>query len=234
MKVEPSVVSVSLFIGVQRKIDCTGLIIHWDDPTGKATVLTCAKLLRIPKSEDRDTYYIVVRLPDGNILLAEEDYVDFCHNIITLKVSSDAKLEPVDLDLPSPEIEEGIEVVSLSRDFHTCSLLEGSRIINIDYPYFGCEQLVSSTCSGSEVGEGGPLITRFGHVCGINFFDGYKSYHPLPISVIRSCLKQWDTHNIVVQPWFGLTLINISELPIDALETMAKVFDVTATATVIK
>lgn len=93
-----------------------------------------------------------MRLPDGDILLAEEDYVDFCHNIITLKVTSDVKqLKPVDLDLPSPEMEEGIEVVSLSRDFNSCSLLEGSGIIHVDYPYFGCEQLVSSTCYGSEV-----------------------------------------------------------------------------------
>lgn len=45
-------------LGVQRKIDCTGLIIGWDDPTRKATVLTCAKLLRIPEYEDRDNYYV--------------------------------------------------------------------------------------------------------------------------------------------------------------------------------
>lgn len=38
----------------------------------------------------------------------------------------------------------------------------------------------------------------------------------------------------MVQPWFGLTVINIAELPIDALETIAKFLDVTATAAVIK
>lgn len=98
-------------------------------------------------------FQIVVRLPNGKILLAEEQYVDFYHNIMTLEVTSDAKLKPVDVyeQLHSPEIKEGIDVVALSRDFYTCSLVESRGVVHIDYPYFGCEQLVSSTCSGSEV-----------------------------------------------------------------------------------
>lgn len=94
-------------------------------------------------------FQIVVRLPDGNILLAEERYVDYYNNIMILEVSSESEMKPVDLN--SPEIVEGAEVVALSRDFYTCSLSESSGVISMKYPYFGAEELLSSTCSGSQV-----------------------------------------------------------------------------------
>lgn len=42
--------------GVQRKVDCSGFIIRWDDFTQVATVLTSAKLMRSPLG--RDDYYV--------------------------------------------------------------------------------------------------------------------------------------------------------------------------------
>lgn len=220
MEIAPSVVSVSVFYGVKRLLDCSGLIFKWDHSTCKATILTSAKLMRFPGK--RDNYYIVVRLPSGKILLAEEHYVDYYHNIMTLKVSSDAKLDTVEL-YSLPSFEEGVEVVALSRDFYTCRLSESSGTIHTDYPYFGCELLGSSTCVGTEVGEGGPLITKMGHVCGINFFDGYQCVHPLPTSVILSCLDTWTSNGVVRQPWFGITVIDTAELPHYALEKVARV-----------
>ncbi|KAK1402549.1 hypothetical protein POM88_002154 [Heracleum sosnowskyi] len=136
---------------------------------------------------ERDDYYIVIRLANGKILLAEEDYV---------KVNSDTTLKPVERDV---ETVEGV-VVALGREFYTCKLLESSGVIRKDHPYFGCELLVSSTCSGSEVLEGGLLITEMGHGCGINFFDGSKFVHPLPTSVIYSCLDKWNSSCIVMRP----------------------------------
>lgn len=225
LEIAPSVVSVSVFAGVKRLLDCSGIVFEWDDSTCQATILTSAKLMRFPGK--RDNYYFVVRLPSGKILVAEEHYVDYYHNIMTLKVSSDAKLDTVELH-SAPSIEEGVKVVALSRDFYTCRLSESSGTIHSDYPYFGCELLGSSTCVGTEVGEGGPLITEMGHVCGINFFDGYQCVHPLPISVILFCLDTWTSNRIVMQPWFGMTVIDISELPYYALDKVARVRDGTA------
>ncbi|XP_074351295.1 putative protease Do-like 14 isoform X1 [Apium graveolens] len=209
---------VSYFVGVRRKVDCSGVIIDWDDANGQATVLTSSKLMRSPS--ERDDYYIVVRLENGKILLAEENYVDYYHNIATFKVNSDVKLNHVKLSSPPPESLQGVGVVALRRDFHTCKLSESSGLISTEYPYFGCELLVSSTCSSSQTGEGGPLITKTGQVCGINFFDGYQCVHPLPTSVISSCLDRWKNNGVVVRPWFGLSVIDIAELPHDAFETM--------------
>ncbi|KAK1402581.1 hypothetical protein POM88_002186 [Heracleum sosnowskyi] len=221
LKIAPSVVSVSVFAGVKRLLDCSGIVFEWDDSTCQATILTSAKLMRFPGK--RDNYYFVVRLPSGKILLAEEHYVDYYHNIMTLKVSSDAKLDTVELHSSAPPIEEGVKVVALNRDFYTCRLSESSGTIHADYPYFGCELLRSSTCVGNEVGEGGPLINEMGHVCGINFFDGYQCVHPLPTSVILSCLDTWTSNGIVMQPWFGMTVIDISKLPYYALDKVARV-----------
>lgn len=91
-----------------------------------------------------------MRLPSGKIIFAEEQYVDYYHNIMTLKISSNAKLKTIELYSPL-STEEGVEVVALSRDFYTCRLSESSGTIHSDYPYFGCELLGSSTCVGNEV-----------------------------------------------------------------------------------
>lgn len=95
-------------------------------------------------------FQIVVRLANGNILLAEEHYVDYYLNIVTLKVKSDVKLKPVEQYPYSLETVEG-DVVALARDFYTCKLVTCSGLIRMEYPYFGCENLVSSTCSGGKV-----------------------------------------------------------------------------------
>jgi hypothetical protein len=84
------------------------------------------------------------------MLLAEEDYVDYYHNIVTFKVKSDAKLRPLDLYSPLENL-EGVEVVALDRDFCTCKLSESCGLFRKDYPYFGCEQLASSTCRTTRV-----------------------------------------------------------------------------------
>ncbi|KAK1402587.1 hypothetical protein POM88_002192 [Heracleum sosnowskyi] len=131
-----------VLVDVRRKIDCTGLIIAWDNSTSKATIITSAKLARLPRDE------IVVPLPNGKILLAEEHYVDYYHNIMTLKFSSDVQLKHVELSSSPPEELEGTQAVALRRDFYNCNLSETSGIIHKDYPYFGCDQLISSTCAG--------------------------------------------------------------------------------------
>jgi hypothetical protein len=84
------------------------------------------------------------------MLLAQEDYVDYYHNIVTFKVNSDAKLRPLNLSPPLP-IQQDIEVVALARNFCTCKLSESCGLLRGDYPYFGCEQLLSSTCSSGQV-----------------------------------------------------------------------------------
>ncbi|WJX66655.1 hypothetical protein P8452_51192 [Trifolium repens] len=95
---------------------------------------------------------ITVRLANGKILLAEEDYVDYYHNIVTFKVKSDAKLRPLDIYSPLENL-EGVEVVALERDFYTCKLSENCGLFCKDYPYFGCELLASSTCGGNQYVE---------------------------------------------------------------------------------
>ncbi|KAK1402582.1 hypothetical protein POM88_002187 [Heracleum sosnowskyi] len=236
IKVASSVVAVSVFVGVRRYFDCSGFVIHWDVSTGKATIITSAKIMRFPGKRD-DYYhyketgqnrptkwylYIAVRLASGKILLAEENYVDFYNNIVTLKVNSDAPLIPFESYLNPLETVDGV-VVALGREFYNYKLSESSGLIRKDHPYFGCELLVSSTCGDGEVLEGGPLITRRGHGCGINFFDGSIFVHPLPTSVIYSCLNKWNSNHIVMRPWFGLTVIDSSQLPHDALENIAGV-----------
>ncbi|CAJ2678333.1 unnamed protein product [Trifolium pratense] len=229
-KLAPSVVSVSHFTGIHRMLDCSGFIIDWDDSKGIATVLTSAKLMTSP--DHRDDYYIIVRLANGKMLLAEEDYVDYYHNIVTFKVKSDAKLRPLDLYSPLQNL-EGVEVVALDRDFYTCELSERCGLFSKDYPYFGCEQLASSTCSTTRVGEGGLLITKEGQIIGINFYDGRRYVHPLPTSVIRLCLRNWNSHGIVMQPWLGFTVIDIADLPPDTYNTYETMYEFSGDSSVV-
>lgn len=140
-------------------------------------------------------------------------------------MNSDVKLQPIELDSPdspSPSLEtlEGVEVVALGRNFHNCKLSRSIGLIRMDYPYFGCEFLASSTCSSNQTAEGGPLITKTGHVCGINFFYGHHYVHPLPTSVINKCKNTWSSCGIVLQAWFGLSVVDSAEIPHDEPETL--------------
>lgn len=95
-------------------------------------------------------FRLLYRLANGKFLLAEEDYVDYYNNIVTLKVKSDDTLKPVECCLSPIETVEGV-VIALGREFYTCKLSKSNGLIRKDYPYFGCELLVSSTCIGREV-----------------------------------------------------------------------------------
>jgi hypothetical protein len=54
--------------GFQRKVDCSGFIIDWDDSKGIATVLTSAKLMRSPL--DCDDYCVCMYALDFLVYVA--------------------------------------------------------------------------------------------------------------------------------------------------------------------
>ncbi|XP_010685117.2 uncharacterized protein LOC104899600 [Beta vulgaris subsp. vulgaris] len=222
-----SVVAVSIFTGVKRLIDCSGLIIGWDACKGEATILTSARLLKMPDA--RKNYYVAVRFVNGMIEVGEEDFVDFYHNLMTVKVKCLTNVKAVSIDT-AQEVEDGTEVVSVGRGF-LGTLVEGRGILHKEYPYFGCQELWGSNCQGStwvttEVSEGGPLITKDGHVCGIAFFDRHRYASRLPHDIITSCLRFFETNGRVVIPWFGIAVIDSNKLPREKLEKL-EIFQMT-------
>lgn len=88
---------------------------------------------------------------DGTLFLAKEDYVDYYHNLLTLRVKSTLELKVLDLRPRQADIVEGMNVIALGRDFDTRLLLDYSGKLNLEYPYYGCDELLRSTCSASAV-----------------------------------------------------------------------------------
>ncbi|XP_017223395.1 putative protease Do-like 14 isoform X1 [Daucus carota subsp. sativus] len=206
-KITPSVVSVSSFLGVERKFDCSGLIIDWNSIDNEATVLTSAKLLWSPKDTSLE-FHLIVRTADGTLFLAREDYVDYHHNLLTLKIKSTIELKVVDLRCRQAEYVERMSVIALGRDFQTCLPFDYVGELSLAFPNYGCDELLMSTCRFSEICEGGPLITDTGYVIGINFKDA----HSLPAPVILSCLEMWRSFGTVVRPWFGMSVVDVDQL----------------------
>ncbi|KAL8106272.1 hypothetical protein AgCh_029891 [Apium graveolens] len=105
--------------GVERKIDCSGLIIDWSSSENEATILTSAKLLWNEKDSTFE-FSRIVRMTDGTLLLAKEDYVDYYHNVLTMKVKSTVeqksvvwpwfRISVVDLDQLSYQVWEKLNI----------------------------------------------------------------------------------------------------------------------------
>ncbi|XP_057520535.1 putative protease Do-like 14 [Amaranthus tricolor] len=216
----PSVVSVSSFYGVDRTIDCSGLVIEWDATKNEAVILTSAKLLLSPVRETRENY-IIVRLADGTLLLGKEDYVDYHHNLLTLRVKSTMEIKAVDLrskQVDWDDLVDGMKVTTLGRMFPFCSLFDHGGELLLQYPYFGCGELLRSSCHVHPETEGGPLITDDGFVVGINFVDNYGFGNPLPTPVILASLDLWKSYRTIVRPWFGFSVVDLHQLPLAAWE----------------
>lgn len=88
-----------------------------------------------------------MRFVNGMIEVGEEDFVDFYHNLMTVKVKCLTNVKAVSIDT-AQEVEDGTEVVSVGRGF-LGTLVEGRGILHKEYPYFGCQELWGSNCQGS-------------------------------------------------------------------------------------
>lgn len=166
-KIAPSVVSISSFHGLERKVDCSGLIIDWNSSENEATILTSAKLLLTPKNSNLE-FHIIVRMADGTLLLAKEDRVDYYYKLLTRKVKSTTELNVVDLRSRQADIVEGMNVIALGRLFFTYSLCDYTGELYLKYPYFGCNELLTSTCRTSEVFLDSyyfMIVVRYVHLC---------------------------------------------------------------------
>ncbi|KAL2903848.1 Serine protease Do-like HtrB, partial [Bienertia sinuspersici] len=67
---------------------------------------------------------IIIRLFDGTLLLGKEDYVDYYHNLLTLKVVCE-------------DLSDGMSVISLGREFYSCCLLNRPGELTVVRPWFG-------------------------------------------------------------------------------------------------
>ncbi|XP_074369648.1 putative protease Do-like 14 isoform X1 [Apium graveolens] len=214
-QITPSVVSVSSFLGVERRIDCSGLIIDWNSSDNEATILTSAKILWKEKDSTLE-FSIIVRMTDGTLLLAKEDYVDYYHNVLTLKVKSTIESKVFDLRSSQAEIVEGMNVIALGRNFDTCALVDNNGDLNLEYPNFGCGELLKSTCATAAGCEGGPLVTGTGHVVGIIM----DCSHYLPTAIILAFLETWKSYRTVIWPWFGISVVDLNQLSYQVWEKL--------------
>lgn len=210
-RVAPSVVSVTSFIGVERKIECSGFIVAWSPSDNEATILSSAKVLWSPKYPPPSEFHIIVRMADGTLFLAREHHVDYYLNVVTLKIHSNVEVEAV--NLLNTEVVEEMDVYAVGRFFCPHSLCDFSTPgkLYFDQPCFGCNELLKSTCRAYKVCEGGPLITNDGNVIGIGFHDNVSCIHLLPSTVIGRYLRLQESSFGIVRPWFGMTVLDAAQ-----------------------
>lgn len=107
-------------------------------------------------------------MADGTLLLAKEDRVDYYYKLLTRKVKSTTELNVVDLRSRQADIVEGMNVIALGRLFFTYSLCDYTGELYLKYPYFGCNELLTSTCRTSEVFLDSyyfMIVVRYVHLC---------------------------------------------------------------------
>lgn len=209
--IAPSVVSVASFVGVQRKIECSGLIIGWSSSDNEATILCSAKVLWSSKDFPPSEFHIIVRMADGTLYLAKEDNVYYYLNLLTLKIHSTVELETAYLS-PVGIVEE-MDVHAVGRFFYPHTLCDHSTPgkVYLDQPFFGCNELLKTTCRTFKICEGGPLIGNSGNVIGIGFHDNVGCIHLLPTTVIVKFLLLQVHSSRIVRPWFGMTVLDAAQ-----------------------
>ncbi|KAL1807243.1 hypothetical protein ACET3Z_030311 [Daucus carota] len=223
-RITSSIVAVSSFFGVERKVDCSGFIVDWSSRNNEGTILTSAKVLCNPASSDHE-FHLIVRMCDGTLLLAKEEYADFYNNILIVKVKSQVELKALDLtnstDAGWERSADAVKNVAVvGRSFFSYAFQDSVGELDGEYGSFGCHKLLRTSCYAPQICEGGPLITYDGHVMGISFF-GYGNYaHLLPTNAILSCLERWMFLSTPMRPYLGFTVLDIEKAPFQLCERL--------------
>lgn len=95
-------------------------------------------------------FQLIVRMADGSLLLAKEEYIDYSYNLLTIKVKPLVEPEVVDL-ISGQDLVDGMKVISLGRSFFTSAFYASVGKLYEYPPSFGCSELLTTDCGIPEV-----------------------------------------------------------------------------------
>ncbi|CAO2839253.1 unnamed protein product [Amaranthus hypochondriacus] len=218
--VGPSVVGLTSYAGDELLLNCSGFVIEGNGVV--ATILTSASLL-IGDEDSMPSYVTVkVHLPNRDTVSGSVSHVDLHHNVATITVSvPDLCVATL---LPNAEPFSIGSVVALGRHAITSNLqaFHGEVLLK-DYD-IDSEDVLSSSCSITHYGIGGPLIdTSSGSIIGMCFSDSNCTVF-LPNNILLRCLKHFKSYGKVFRPWLGMRTRILDTLKLAHLETIYQKF----------
>ncbi|XP_074265021.1 uncharacterized protein LOC141587434 [Silene latifolia] len=163
-----------------------------------------------------------VFLPSGKKVVGSVLYVDLQHNVVLISVAPLDDVRSVSLSTEFVELGDG--VLSLGR--HPVDGLMVSRgQIRTRNDDLDSDDLMSSTCTISERGIGGPLVLRSsGAVVGMNVYVNKKSSSFIPSILLSHYLDNLLTNGEILRPWLGFKTRNLNEKKLVDLEAVYRKF----------
>ncbi|KAH9604140.1 hypothetical protein KSS87_010480 [Heliosperma pusillum] len=162
-----------------------------------------------------------VLLPSGTEVVGEVSFEDLHHNVVLIS----ADIHDVSCaSLCTEFVDVCADVMSLGR--HPKSGLMVSRgQINVRNDDLDSDDLMSSTCTISECGIGGPIILQSsGAVVGMNVYINQKSSSFIPSILLSHYLKHLLTNGEILRPWLGFKARNLNEKSLADLEAVYQKF----------
>ncbi|KAF8695377.1 hypothetical protein HU200_037609 [Digitaria exilis] len=204
-RMSQSVVSLASFKGRVRLFTCTGTIIG--HMPSEMSILTSANLVTCHEGGTTiaDNLKIMVRLPNGNFVKGKIWNYD-CHYNVAVVMTKSFKEFPVAQVCNEVRLNHGsshADLVAIGRCYESGELMATSGTLL--YKTSNVDLLMTSSCKITKAGIGGPLVSCFGNIEGMNFYA--KDETPfLPASLLRKCFDHFEIFGRVVQPWLGLRI----------------------------
>ncbi|KAK1631084.1 hypothetical protein QYE76_005399 [Lolium multiflorum] len=186
-----SVVSLASFNANTRLFACTGILIEC------TSVLTSASLVRSSDDENKidDDLRIEVRLPNKQFVTGKLQHYNLHYNLAVVNIMASPDLHTAKF-YHDVEFEPCCKVVAVGRIFGGGSLTATSGTLTDEPSKFDCAELLTSTCTITKAGIGGPLVDFDGNFIGMNFYDEENTPF-IPRNVILECLRHFETERSI-------------------------------------
>ncbi|XP_074263337.1 uncharacterized protein LOC141586105 [Silene latifolia] len=170
-----------------------------------------------------------ILLPSGKKIDGTVSLIDDHHNIAIIHGDLDG-IKGTSLSLEIAHLD--VNVMSLGRN-STFGLMASRGKINIRRDVLESDDLMSSSCTISESGIGGPLVDiSTGFVIGMNVYMQKKATLFMPSIILNHCFQQLVDYGQVMRPCLGLKTRSIDEKKLNEMELIYEKFPSTDGITV--
>ncbi|XP_015692956.1 uncharacterized protein LOC107304245 [Oryza brachyantha] len=177
-------------------MQCSGIIVDWNETSKLATIVTCSAAVCYDGALVHPKPNLRILLPNNTNVEGQLLFFNARYNIALLEAMVDSPLEPANFG-SCPNF--GQKVFALARD-HKASLFarHGSILFQEPPSFFVDKYWLSLSSEVALCGTGGPAIDEHGNVVGMTF--GRLPYPDiLSISILQTCIDMWRRHRYTLR-----------------------------------
>uniref|UniRef100_J3M472 Uncharacterized protein n=1 Tax=Oryza brachyantha TaxID=4533 RepID=J3M472_ORYBR len=187
-------------------MQCSGIIVDWNETSKLATIVTCSAAVCYDGALVHPKPNLRILLPNNTNVEGQLLFFNARYNIALLEAMVDSPLEPANFG-SCPNF--GQKVFALARD-HKASLFarHGSILFQEPPSFFVDKYWLSLSSEVALCGTGGPAIDEHGNVVGMTF--GRLPYPDiLSISILQTCIDMWRRHRFINNPSYYCIFVTI-------------------------